>query len=225
MGYDDPEKTARSAGLELIREDGALCIRSGNMTVKGDFSELAGRIRLDRLSGELLVRAAKPHEGTKVIDATAGLGEDAFLLAATGCRVTLFEKDPVIHALLEDALIRGKKDPSIAGIIDNMEVFLKDSTADLKNLSFVPDIVYLDPMFPERRKSGLVKKKFQLLKMLELPCEDEQALMEAAVATGAGKIIVKRPIRAPELAGARATYTIRGNTVRYDCIVMSTYQR
>ena len=85
-----------------------------------------------------------------------------------------------------------------------------------------PDIVLLDPMFPERRKSALVKKKFQLLQQLESPCEgaDEGELLEAAEAAGPRRIIIKRPLKGPYLAGRRPGYSITGKAVRYDCIVI-----
>ena len=82
-----------------------------------------------------------------------------------------------------------------------------------------PDLVYLDPMFPARRKSGLVKKKFQLLHLLEPPCEDEEDLLDAALAARPRRIIVKRPLKGPYLGGLRPGYSISGKTIRYDCIV------
>ncbi len=83
-----------------------------------------------------------------------------------------------------------------------------------------PDIILLDPMFPAREKSALIKKKFQLLQMLEHPCTDETALLEAAIAARPHKIVIKRPLKGPFLAGRKPDYSIKGKAVRYDCIVM-----
>ena len=83
------------------------------------------------------------------------------------------------------------------------------------------DVVYLDPMFPGRSKSAAVKKKFQFLHRLEMPCEDEMALLEAARAAHPRKIVIKRPVKGPHLAGVKPDYTLRGKAVRYDCIVMA----
>lgn len=153
------------------------------------------------------------------VDATAGLGEDSILLAAAGFEVTMFEYDPVIAALLQDALIRAAAIPELSEITARMRLIDGDSITGMQSLSFTPDVIVLDPMFPERRKSALIKKKFQLLQKLEQPCSDEAALLSAALNTGAKKIVIKRPVNAPALAGRRPDYTIEGSTIRYDCIL------
>jgi 16S rRNA (guanine1516-N2)-methyltransferase len=82
-----------------------------------------------------------------------------------------------------------------------------------------PDVIYLDPMFPERQKSGLIKKKFQLLQRLESPCADEEELLSAALAARPLRIVIKRPLKGPPLAGATPSYSLKGKAIRYDCIV------
>lgn len=82
-----------------------------------------------------------------------------------------------------------------------------------------PDIILLDPMFPERQKSGLVKKKFQLIHNLECPCNDEKEMLEAAMAAEPKKIIIKRPLKGPYLAGVKPSYSLTGKSIRYDCII------
>ena len=83
-----------------------------------------------------------------------------------------------------------------------------------------PDIILLDPMFPERQKSGLVKKKFQLLQKLESPAQDEKALLTAAMKVAPRKIIIKRPAKAPYLAGVKPSYSLQGSVIRIDCVVI-----
>ena len=82
-----------------------------------------------------------------------------------------------------------------------------------------PDVVYLDPMFPERTKSAAVKKKFQLLHHLEQPCADEETLVEAALAARPRKVVIKRPVKGPLLAGVKPSYQLAGKAVRYDVLV------
>ena len=207
-----------SAGKDGIK------LTYGNMEVKEDFSGMYARIRKNNLNGELLVKAARipgmsPSELT-VADATAGLGEDSFLLAAAGYRVLLFEKDPVIYLLLKDALRRAADDPEIHDIAARMKCTESDSRTALGSITEKPDIVYLDPMFPARQKSGLVKKKFQLLHLLEKPCTDEKDMMDAAFGADPGKIIIKRPLKAAAMADVRPSYSLSGRTVRYDVIVV-----
>ena len=94
-----------------------------------------------------------------------------------------------------------------------------DSVEAMPAIDPAPDVVYLDPMFPERRKSAAVKKKFQLIHYLEHPCDDQEALMRAALAAHPRKVVVKRPVKGPHLAGIKPSYSLAGKSVRYDCIV------
>ena len=94
-----------------------------------------------------------------------------------------------------------------------------DSVAALRAMGAAPDVVFLDPMFPERTKSAAVKKKFQLLHRLERPCEDERELLDAALAAGPRKVVIKRPPKGPCLAGVKPSHAVAGKAVRYDVIV------
>lgn len=207
--------------VELRRDERGLALVGDGMELRGDFSRMLPRLRRDRLGRELLVKAARVRgvDGPTAVDCTAGLGEDSLLLAAAGFRVTLFERDKTIFALLCDALERASADPRLAGIVCRMELVGGDSIEGLASLGFAPDVVYLDPMFPGRTKSAAVKKKFQLLHHLEQPCEEEEALVEAALAAHPRKVVIKRPPKGPELAGVKPSYTVSGKAVRYDVLV------
>ena len=212
---------ATDAGVQLQRDAEGLALVGDGMTLRADFTRLLPRLRPDRLGRELLVRAARVRgvEGPTAIDATAGLGEDSLLLAAAGFRVTMFEKDPVIAALLRDALERAAATAELAGVVARMELVEGDSVAGLRVLGFSPDVVFLDPMFPERTKSAAVKKKFQLLHHLERPCDNEDELLAAALAVRPRKVVIKRPPKGPCLAGTKPSHSIAGKAVRYDVIV------
>ncbi len=214
-------------GLGLRRDDEGLALVGDGMVLRADFMRLLPRLRPDRLGRELLVRAARVRgvEAPTAVDATAGLGEDSLLLAAAGFTVTMFEKDPVIAALLRDALERAASDPQLAGVAARMTLVEGDSVAGLRELDFSPDVVFLDPMFPERTKSAAVKKKFQLLHHLERPCDNEEELLDAALAARPRKIVIKRPPKGPWLAGAKPSHSIAGKAVRYDVIVPSPSSR
>lgn len=159
-----------------------------------------------------------------VIDATAGLGQDSFLLAAAGFTVHMYEQDPIIAALLQDSLERAKQNKTLAPIASRMYLHEEDSVAALQKLEAdtfcrKPDVIYLDPMFPERTKSAAVKKKFQLLHHLEHPCENEEELLSTAMNIRPRKIVVKRMAKGPFLAGKKPSYSIKGKSIRYDCYV------
>ena len=208
-------------GVELRRDADGLALVGEGMVLRADFSRLLPRLRSDRLSRELLVRAARVRgvEAPTAVDATAGLGEDSLLLAAAGFSVRLYEKDQVIAALLRDALERAVALPELADVVARMELLEEDSVEALPHLGFSPDVVLLDPMFPERTKSAAVKKKFQLLHHLERPCENEGELLDAALAACPRKIVIKRPPKGPVLAGVKPSYQVTGKAVRYDVIV------
>ncbi len=214
---------AARAGLKLVREQDALCLTDGALTLTADLRSMLPRVKSKRFGQELLIKAVRiKGEGSniKVVDATAGLGEDSLVMAAAGFEVVLFERDIVIAALLQDALQRAAQDPQLASFASRMTLRCQDSATALYKLDFTPDVVFLDPMFPSKQKQAKTNKKLQLFQKLESPCNDEAALMEAAKAAGPRKIVVKRPLKGPVLAGVNPSHSIKGKTIRYDCIVL-----
>lgn len=210
------------APLALVFDNAGLSLVGGGMSLRTDLSDMLARIKPANLKRELLVRAARVKdagEAPLAVDATAGLGQDSLLLAAAGFTVVLYERDPVIAALLADALDRAAEVPELAGPVGRMHLVEGDSVWGLGCLPKAPDVVYLDPMFPERRKSAAVKKKFQLLHLLERPCTDQDELMRAALAAAPRKIVVKRPLKGPYLADIKPAYSLSGKAIRYDCIM------
>ncbi len=206
----------------LERDEGGLCLTDGELVLRADFREMLPRLQPGRLRGELLVKAARLKDAGEhplAVDAAAGLGEDAMLLASAGFSVLLYESDPVIAALLRDALLRAGAIPELREAAGRMTLFEEDSIKALPQLSVRPQLVYLDPMFPARKKSGLVKKKLQLLQTLEPPCADEEALLRAAIAAGPERIVIKRPAKGPYLGGRAPTFSMMGKAIRYDCLV------
>lgn len=207
---------------ELIHTPEGLSLTGNGQTLHADFTRLLPRIRHCNLSHELLIKASKIKDtdsGLTAIDATAGLGEDSFLLAAAGFSVKLYERDHVIAALLQDALERASAIPELTQVVSRMELIEADSIKEMPLVTCSPDVILLDPMFPERQKSALIKKKFQLLQQLEIPCDDEMALLNAALAAHPRRIIIKRPLKGPSLADKKPDYSLEGTSIRYDCIL------
>ncbi len=211
-------------GAVLIQTEKGLALKDDELLITGDFSKLSKRLKTSNLETELIVRACRGKEGRTgqtVIDATAGLGEDSFILAAAGFRVKLYERDEIIFKLLKDAHERAIDDPKLSLYAGRMEIFNEDSINALINHIGEADIVYLDPMFPERKKSSLVKKKFQLLHQLEAPCDEEEELFNAAKASKPFKIVVKRPLKGETLAGQKPSYSLNGKAIRMDVYVFA----
>lgn len=211
-------------GLKLIYDNDFLTLTDGELKLSADLTNMIHRLKPNNLNGEMIVKAAKiknSARGLSLLDATAGMGEDSLLLAAAGFNVTLYEYDPVIGALLEDALLRAKEIPELSEAARRMTLYKEDSINAMMNLESSPDVILLDPMFPERKKSGLIKKKFQLLQQLESPCTDEKEMLNAAIHAAPRKIVVKRPCKGPFLADQKPDYSIKGNAIRYDCFVFT----
>ena len=171
-------------------------------------------------AGQLVAKAVglqKTRAALHIVDATAGLGQDAFVLASLGCTVTLFERNPVIHALLADGLARAALNVDCAAIVERMRLLEGSSIEWLARPgSEAADVVYLDPMFPHRDKSALVKKEMQVFRTIVGDDEDSAQLLAAALERARYRVVVKRPRKASAIEGAETTTRIEGKSSRYD---------
>jgi len=176
------------------------------------------RLRAGGGRGQALPRAAGFSKGRTpdVVDATAGLGRDAFLLASLGANVTLIERAPQIHALLEDGLARARAASGRAAeAAARMTLVLGDAKQLLPEM--VAEVVLVDPMHPPRGNSALVKKEMRLLRDIVGSDEDALELMQVALKTASKRVVLKWPLRAMPMAElAPPSHQIRGNTTRYD---------
>ncbi len=207
-------------GLTLLVRPEGLALTGYGLTLQGDFEQMLRRITKGRLAHEMLVHVSRTKTPEpRAIDATAGMGEDSLLLAAYGYRVTMYEQNPVIAALLRDTMRRAENHPDLKSIIARMTLIEGSSIEGMPGQQDV-ELVYLDPMFPTKKKSSLTNKKLQLIQKLEQPCPDEEALLQAAIAADPRKIIIKRPNNGPYLAGRKPDYSVSGKAVRYDCLMV-----
>lgn len=189
--------------------------------VRVDFVEgaAAHRRQFGGGSGQMIARAVGVQPGVRphVLDATAGLGRDGFVLATLGCRVTLIERQPVIAALLEDGMLRAADDADVAPIVARMQLLQGDAIALMSDWQETPpQVIHLDPMFPHRDKSALVKKEMRLFRPLVGDDLDAPALLEAALQLASHRVVVKRPRKAPPIEGMKPGYMLEGKSSRYD---------
>ncbi len=171
--------------------------------------------------GQPLARAIGLTKGKSptIIDATAGFGRDAFVLASLGCQVTLIERHPWLAALLQDGLHRAQQE--IDSPTHRMMLIHADTPSHLNQLAETeyPDTIYLDPMYPNREKSALVKKDMQLLHQLVREDMDSEALLIAAQQAAHKRVIVKRPTNAPWLGNQKPHTQIKSKNTRYDIYI------
>jgi 16S rRNA (guanine1516-N2)-methyltransferase len=228
-GLDYRENT--HSGLALVQQTYHLELRQLDEPKVGaiivDFASDALTFR--RLHGggkkEAIAKAIglKGKDSLHVLDATAGLGRDAFVLASLGCVVDMIERSPVVAALLQDGLDRASSDNELgAWVLNHMCLFhgvavnLLQSWQDINPPRVRPDVVYLDPMFPHRKKNAAVKKEMRLFQQLLGPDEDADLLLEPALALAKSRVVVKRPSGAPCLAGKKPQIEMLGKANRFD---------
>ncbi|PSW13069.1 16S rRNA methyltransferase [Photobacterium sanctipauli] len=160
-----------------------------------------------------------------VVDGTAGLGRDAFVLASLGCKVQMVERHPVVAALLDDGLARAKQDADIGSWVGERMTLLHASSHNaLEQLAAdpdfaAPDVVYLDPMYPHKKKSALVKKEMRVFQTLVGADNDADALLAPAMALATKRVVVKRPDYAEFLAEQKPSTAIETKKNRFDVYV------
>jgi len=152
-----------------------------------------------------------------VVDATAGLGRDAFVLASLGCPVLMLERHPVIHALLEDGLRRlTLKGDSCKPLTERLNLQCADARQWLATNAQGIDVVYLDPMYPHRTKSALVKKEMRVLRQLVGDDLDVVSVLETALQVARQRVVVKRPKTAPAIGTTSPSFSVESKNTRYD---------
>lgn len=239
-----PEYEARAA--ELASSLGYACVEHGDPTalmllqvgadglslqamgpdapgpVRVDFVEgaLAHRRLFGGGAGQMVARAVGVRGGIRpsLLDATAGLGRDAFVLAGLGCDVIMLERQPVIAALLADGLERAQRSGGkVAEITSRMRLIQADAIQAMRDWEGpVPQVIHLDPMFPHRDKSALVKKEMRLFRPLAGDDNDAPELLEAALQLASHRVAVKRARKAPAIEGQAPSAQLTGQSSRYD---------
>lgn len=228
------QQWAERLGLPLLLEDAefALQVTEQGLQLQQLGPDAPGPVRVDfveggaahrRLfgggTGQMIAKAVGVAQGVRprVLDATAGLGKDAFVLASLGCEMSLIERQPLIGALLEDGLARGLQDFEVAPIVSRMRLLKGNSIEVMRNWQGEPpQVIYLDPMFPHREKTALVKKEMRLFRPLVGDDADAPALLEAALALASHRVVVKRPRKAPCIEGPKPSHALDGKSSRYD---------
>lgn len=212
-----------SAPLFLRLADGTVGLGSADLPRQGpvtaDFAGGAlarrGRPGVSRRD-EAVARACFGNQAHPLIfDATAGLGRDAFVCARLGATVRLFERNPAARLLLRNGLDRARAADSSGFfatrlILDDAPT-IGDYAGDAR-----PDAVYLDPMYPPRRKTALVKKEMRLFRFLIGPDADRGRLLELARGLAVRRVVMKNPKWAPALDEKNRAAAVFTENHRFD---------
>ncbi|RYZ94233.1 MAG: SAM-dependent methyltransferase [Moraxellaceae bacterium] len=214
----------------IVNEDGVALQQTGRKApgpIRAEFTEgsVDHRRKFGGGKGQMIAKAVGVKAGVypHVLDATAGLGKDAFVLATLGCKVQMLERSLIVHALLQDGLKRAREfaaghDDDLLHVLENLELIAADSQNFLENIAEEnrPHVIYLDPMFPDRNKTADVKKEMRAFHSIVGKDEDADSLLDKALAKALYRVVVKRPRKAPFIADRTPSYQLEGKSSRYD---------
>jgi len=219
--------------LNFNREYIELRDNEKNISIHIDFisGNLAHRQKYGGGRGQSIAKAIGLKQGTappSVLDATAGLAKDAYVLACLGCTMTLIERSPIITELITDGIHRAKEDKHFKAVLEKGFKVINQSSIEYltrlanksahENSHF--DVVYLDPMYPDKKKSASVKKNMQILQKLLGKDEDTQELLNVALKVAKKRVVVKRPKGAENLTELKPAYTVESKNTRYDIYII-----
>ena len=222
-----PGDTARGFSFVLVDGADGLELQARHhpdfKPLRCDWRDAEIRRRIAAGKQQLLARAIGLHKfkSPTVLDATAGLGRDGFVLAALGAQVTMIERQPLFAALLADALERARVDPLTQAAAQRVGVLAGDAMAQMGGAQRW-DVVHLDPMYPHRDKHALPQKQMQILRELTGGDPDADALLAPALAVAIRRVVVKRPSHAPFLGGREPAFQLKGKQARYDVYLPAT---
>ena len=225
-----PEAIINYNFVVLFDEAGVALQQTGRKApgpIRAEFTEGAvdHRRKFGGGKGQMIAKAVGIKAGCypHVLDATAGLGKDSFVLAGLGCKVTMLERSPIVQTILGDGLERAldfarAQDAELFSLLQKMVLVTQDSNDYLSSLgpAEFPDVIYLDPMFPERQKSADVKKEMAAFHAIVGKDEDADSLLPLALAHVNYRVVVKRPRKAPFLNNQTPSYQLEGKSSRYD---------
>lgn len=207
----------------LYRENERLLLKS---TVHKDWSPFS----IDFSSNEITRRknqvglnqeiakavGVKKDYAPNVLDTTAGLGRDSFMLAMLGCQITMLERNPAIFLMLQNGLNIASKDAELKKIVSRMKLINEDSIDFLRNMGNSFDVIYVDPMFPKSKKSRLVKKDMQIFREIVGDDLDSSKLLKIALKQNVKRVVVKRMINSEHIGNIEPNFEIKGRTTRFD---------
>jgi len=176
------------------------------------------RLKYGRGRGQNLAKAVgmKFNKNRNIIDATAGLGYDSFILASIGAKVTLIERSQKMYELLQNGIDEGMSfGGEIEKIINRMELVFGDSKDILPKLT--PEVIMIDTMYKDRKKTALVKNNMRLVRDIVGPDSDYIDLLKVALNCATNRVVLKQPRYAEPIKEIRkCSHQILGKTIRYD---------
>lgn len=152
-----------------------------------------------------------------IIDATTGWGQDSLHLFRMGYDLLCIERSPVMVELLNDGFRRLGQQAWVKNrAIKTPGLIAGNACELLLNQEIQAECIYIDPMFPaKRKKSALAKKSMMVLRDLLGNDEDKEQLFSTAFQAATKRVVVKSPDYAKPLAG-KPSESFTGKLLRYD---------
>ena len=176
------------------------------------------RLKYGKGRGQNLAKAVgmKSNKNRNIVDATAGLGYDSFILASLGAKITLIERSEKMYDILQNGINEGILfGGEIQRIINRMELLFGDSKDILPKLS--PEVIMIDTMYKDRKKTALVKNNMRLVRDIVGPDPDYIELLEVALNCAKNRVVLKQPRYADPIKEiGKCSHQILGKTIRYD---------
>jgi len=226
----DDWKTA-STPYVLFYDEGAVSLAQTGKGVPGPItaSFLQGKVRHRLLygggKGQLIAKAVglKPGIQAHILDATAGLGRDAFVLASLNQSVMMLERSALVAELLECALLDAEQQRELQDIMARMTLQRVDAMSWLSEPgAAMYDVIYLDPMYPESTKSAQVKKEMRAFHHVVGQDADSARLLDLALEKARYRVVVKRPRKGACLDSRKPTLQLMGKSSRYDIYTLAS---
>ena len=210
-----------SNDLYLEKEKDILYIKSRNNNWKPFYIEFNSLLkRLNQKETIIKAFGIKKTYKPNILDTTAGLGRDSFILASQECSITMIERNPIVYILLNNALKNSIKDFSLKDIIKRMNLIYSDSiTFLLHNKIENIDIIYIDTMFPKTNKDRLVKKNMQIFQNIIKNDTDDKELLNISLKQNVKKVIVKRLLKMNYINNLKPNIEIKGTKIRFDVYI------
>ena len=210
-----------SNDLYLEKEKDILYIKSRNNNWKPFYIEFNSLLkRLNQKETIIKAFGIKKTYKPNILDTTAGLGRDSFILASQECSITMIERNPIVYILLNNALKNSIKDFSLKDIIKRMNLIYSDSiTFLLHNKIENIDIIYIDTMFPKTNKDRLVKKNMQIFQNIIKNDTDDKELLNISLKQNVKKVIVKRWLKMNYINNLKPNIEIKGTKIRFDVYI------
>lgn len=207
--------TWRDSELKLLDKE---LLKKGGLSI--DIAPRNGEQRSYPAPKEGAFAQAIGRKTKTVVDATTGWAQDSLCLFRMGYEISCMERSPIMAELLADAFARLARESWVKKLQLTPPILMAGNAIELlKTLEFSPDCIYLDPMFPpKRKKSALSKKSMTILQELVGEDLDKTTLFETALAVTGKRVVVKSPDYAEPLGG-KPSESFNSKLLRYDVYI------